>query len=80
MITNALIDLVFLICNILLSPISNISINIDLSYINPVIDFFKVLFYLIPIQNFIPLFTIVGVLMGIKISIAIYKLIPFKMS
>ncbi len=80
MIVDSFINIFFSVANFLFSPLANLNFSVDISFIEPFINFIRVIYYLLPIQNLIPLFFVVSVLMTIKLTVAIYKLIPLKAS
>ena len=69
------------VVNWLLEPLQNINWNFDVSFIEPIIGFFRVIFYLLPIRNLLPLFFLVITIINFKNIVAILKtvmqILPF---
>ena len=84
MITDSILNILFGIANFLLTPLSNISLNLDIenisSIVGSIMEFFRVIYYLMPLNNFIPIILTIFITWSLKIVVALYKLIPFKMS
>lgn len=77
MITNAFLSLFTGFLNILLAPVGVIEFGIDLVNMIPsqFYDFMKVIFYILPIQNIMPVITITVSILIFKATIALVKLI-----
>lgn len=76
MIFNGLIYIINFVLSILLFPLQAISIGIDfLSGITPLTHFFKVIYYLLPIDKILPLFFLIIGINIFKIAISLIKTI-----
>lgn len=73
MITEAIITAVTKLFDVITSPLSNIHINLDITKIEPILKYFRMAFYLIPIQELMPILTIIIALMSYRIIISILK-------
>lgn len=82
MILDMILNVLSGLLNILLSPLQVINISIDfVTSINGVIDFIRVIAYLLPWNALLPLFAVVFIILNFKtiisIIMAVWKLLPF---
>lgn len=73
MIFNGIIMGIFNVVDWLLTPLGNINWNLDVSFVRPLIEFFKVIYYLLPVNYLMPIFIVVFALMSFKLVIATLK-------
>lgn len=73
MVFQGTINAILSIIDWVLSPLGSISFNFDISFIQPIIEFLKLIYYLLPINYLFPLFVIVFSLMSFKITISLLK-------
>ena len=82
MIFDAILTLFANLLNVFLAPLEIINIGIDIVSSIPVVaSFLQVIAYLMPWNNLIPLFVIVGSVMSFRIVIAtitaVWNILPF---
>jgi hypothetical protein len=81
MIVQLLINFLFGILNLILKPFDLISFVLNADFMITVKHYLSVIFYIIPIANFLPIFAFIIALMGLRITIALLKtvwgILPF---
>lgn len=76
MIIDGILFIISNIAGVLLLPLEVINIGVDLlSSITVVTQFLMVIAYVIPWSNLLPIFGIIGVIMGFRITISLIKTI-----
>lgn len=75
MILQLILSFVFGIVNVLLLPFSGISFLFRTDAFTTVMQYLNVVFYILPIQNFVPIIAFVIATMGLRIIISLLKTI-----
>lgn len=75
MILEAILSLIFGIVNLILSPFDGLSFVVQSDFFNSVMQYLNVIFYIIPIQNFLPIIGFLISIMALRIVISILKTI-----
>jgi len=75
MITDIILDAIFGIISVLLLPLEVINFGIDLIMIEPVLQFFRMAVFLIPITQLMPIFLFFVSMMSFRIVVSIIKTI-----
>lgn len=73
MIFQAPMNIFLSIVDWVLSPLGNITWNLDISFIQPVVEFFKVIFYFLPMQYIFPLIALTLGILGFKVSMSLLR-------
>lgn len=75
MITDVILNAIFGIVNVLLLPLEVINFGVDIITLEPVIQFFKMAVFLIPVAQLMPIFLFFVSMMGFRIVVSIIKTI-----
>lgn len=75
MVVDVIINGIFGILNVLLLPLDVINFGVDLITIEPVMQFFRMAVFLIPVQELMPIFLFFVSMMGFRIVVSIIKTI-----
>lgn len=75
MVTNTLMNVIFGIVNIILSPISLLGWGFNLALCSPLGDFLKIVYYVLPIGKLIPIITFIVAMFIFRALVALIKTI-----
>lgn len=73
MITDAILSIVFGLVDLLLTPLTVLNFEFDISKIEPVLQYFKMALYIIPFGDLLPIVTFFIALMSFRIAISLLK-------
>ena len=73
MIIETIFNIIFSVVDILLTPFDGLNLIISSNVFNTVLEYLSVVTYVLPIQNFIPIFVFVISTMLLRIVIAALK-------
>lgn len=73
MIIEGLLDIFYSLVNAILTPIDTLSLNFAIGNLQPVLQYFKMLFYILPLARLLPIVAFIGVLMSFRIAISLLK-------
>ena len=75
MVIESLLNVVFSIVNIILSPISLLGWGFNIVYISPLVDILKVVYYVLPIDKLSPIISFIVAMFIFRAVIALIKTI-----
>lgn len=75
MVVDVIINGIFGILNVLLLPLEVINFGVDLITIEPVMQFFRMAVFLIPVKELMPIFLFFVSMMGFRIVVSLIKTI-----
>ena len=75
MVTDTLINIVFLIINTILSPLERLSFNFDITKLEPILQYIRMAMYIIPFAQLSPIFVFFVGMMAFRIMVSIIKTI-----
>lgn len=75
MIVEGIINIVYNIVNIAMTPFALISFVFDVNKLEPILQYFKMALYLIPYNQLIPIIVFFITLMSFRIAISLLKTI-----
>ena len=75
MIPDALINLIYSIVSGMMLPIEGLTFVVDLSKLQPILQYFQMALYIIPFAQLMPIFTFFVALMGWRIVVSILRTI-----
>ena len=73
MIIETIFNIIFSVVDILLTPFDGLNLIISSNVFNTVLEYFSVVTYVLPIQNFIPIFVFIISTMLLRIVISALK-------
>jgi len=74
-ITDTLLDIVFGFVMLILSPVSNISVNIPTEFLTKFFEIIRMGMYLIPVVQLMPIIVFFVLMMGFRIIVSLIKTI-----
>lgn len=81
MILQLLLTVVFGIVNVILAPFLLLDLVINTNIFNTIMEYLNVVFYVLPIENFIPIIVFLIATMGMRIVISLvrtlWQMLPF---